>query len=84
MILRCEIGKALVGGEVEAADILELWNAKMMKYLQRDTPSDCKDGCLQDVNWNSGLFGNFPTYTLGAMMAAQIFAAARRAIGCDG
>jgi len=80
VVLRYEIEKALIGGEVEVADIPELWNTKMMQYLQRDTTGDYKDGCLQDVHWNAGLFGYFPTYTLGAMMAAQIFAAARRAM----
>lgn len=80
VILRYEIEKKLIEGDVQVADIPELWNSKMMEYLQRDTSGDYKDGCLQDVHWNAGLFGYFPTYTLGAMMAAQLFAAARRAM----
>ena len=80
VMLRYEIEKALLEGDVQVADIPELWNNKMMAYLQRDTRGDYKNGCLQDVHWNAGLFGYFPTYTLGAMMAAQIFAAARRAM----
>ena len=80
VILRYEIEKSLIEGNVQVADISELWNSKMAEYLQRDTRGDYKNGCLQDVHWNAGLFGYFPTYTLGAMMAAQIFAAARRAM----
>ena len=62
VILRYEIEKKLIEGDVQVADIPELWNSKMMEYLQRDTSGDYKDGCLQDVHWNAGLFGYFPTY----------------------
>ncbi|MBL6690551.1 MAG: carboxypeptidase M32 [Pseudomonadales bacterium] len=78
VILRYEIEKALIEGEVEVTHIPDLWDEKMMTYLKRDTRGDYKDGCLQDVHWHAGLFGYFPTYTLGAMMAAQQFAAAKR------
>ena len=78
VILRYEIEKSLIEGEVEVADIPELWDRKMMTCLKRDTRGDYRDGCLQDVHWHAGLFGYFPTYTLGAMMAAQQFAAAKR------
>lgn len=80
VILRYEIEKALIDGHAEVSDIPELWNLKMMEYLGRDTRGDYQNGCLQDVHWNAGLIGYFPTYTLGAMMAAQLFAAARRAM----
>ena len=78
VVLRYEIEKSLIEGEVEVADIPELWDSKMMTYLQRDTRGDFRDGCLQDVHWNAALFGYFPTYTLGAMMAAQMFTAVKR------
>ncbi len=78
VILRYEIEKAIIEGDIEVSDIPELWDEKMMGYLKRDTRGDYKDGCLQDVHWHAGLFGYFPTYTLGAMMAAQQFAAARK------
>ncbi len=78
VILRYEIEKSLIEGEIEVADIPELWDSKMMTYLQRDTQGDFRDGCLQDVHWNAALFGYFPTYTLGAMMAAQMFTAVKR------
>ncbi len=80
IILRFEIERALVGGEIEAEDIPALWDEKMMKYLGLDTRGNYKDGCLQDVHWPEGLFGYFPSYTLGAMCAAQYFAAIRKAM----
>ena len=51
----------------------------MKAYLGLDTRGNYKDGCMQDVHWGEGLFGYFPTYTLGAMYAAQWFASLRRA-----
>jgi len=78
VILRYEIEKALIEGDIEVTHIPDLWDEKMMTYLKRDTRGDYRDGCLQDVHWHAGLFGYFPTYTLGAMMAAQQFAAAKR------
>jgi carboxypeptidase Taq len=49
----------------------------MKQYLGISTAGDYMDGCLQDVHWMEGLFGYFPTYSLGAMTAAQLFAAAK-------
>ncbi len=51
----------------------------MQQLLGISTAGNDKDGCMQDVHWPAGLFGYFPTYTLGALTAAQLFAAARRA-----
>ena len=50
-----------------------------MAELVGVTPDDDRDGCMQDIHWMDGTFGYFPTYTLGAMMAAQLFDAARHA-----
>jgi carboxypeptidase Taq len=50
----------------------------MMAYLAIDTRQDLQNGCLQDIHWPSGMFGYFPSYTLGAMYAAQYFASIRR------
>ena len=50
----------------------------MRELLQINTGSDCRDGCMQDVHWAAGAFGYFPTYTLGAMTAAQLFHAAQK------
>jgi len=80
VILRYEIERALVEGEIEAEDIPALWDQKMMELLGIDTRGNYRDGPLQDVHWTEGGFGYFPCYSLGAMFAAQWFAAMRRAI----
>ncbi|MCV2349427.1 carboxypeptidase M32 [Paucibacter sp. Y2R2-4] len=79
VILRYEIERALIEGQIECEDIPALWDAKMMELLGVDTRGNFKDGCMQDVHWSGGLFGYFPCYTLGAMYAAQWFATMRRA-----
>lgn len=79
VILRYEIERALIEGEIEADDIPALWDQKMRALLGLDTRGNYQDGCLQDVHWPEGAFGYFPSYTLGAMYAAQWFAAMRRA-----
>jgi carboxypeptidase Taq len=76
IVLRFELERALVSGELAVADIPEAWNERMTRYLGLSTNGNLKDGCMQDVHWFAGLFGYFPTYTLGALMAAQWFAAA--------
>jgi len=80
VILRYEIERALIEGEIEAEDVPALWDAKMMELLGVDTRGNFKDGAMQDVHWPEGLFGYFPCYSLGAMYAAQWFAAMRRAM----
>ena len=78
VILRYEIERALVEGAIEPDDIPALWDEKMQALLGLDSRGNYKDGCLQDVHWTEGAFGYFPSYTLGAMYAAQWFAAIRR------
>ncbi|MEW6706829.1 MAG: carboxypeptidase M32 [Pseudomonadota bacterium] len=78
VILRFEIERALIEGDIEAEEIPALWDEKMQALLGVDTRGNYKDGCLQDVHWPESLFGYFPCYTLGAMYAAQWFAAMRR------
>jgi carboxypeptidase Taq len=80
IILRYEIERALVEGEIEAADIPSLWDEKTQSLLGLDTRGNFADGCMQDAHWTEGAFGYFPSYTLGAMYAAQWFAAMRRAV----
>ncbi len=77
IILRFEIERALVDGAIEAADIPTLWDEKMQAYLGVDTRGNYRNGCLQDIHWPGGSFGYFPSYTLGAMYAAQYFARIR-------
>jgi carboxypeptidase Taq len=73
IILRFEIERALMNGDIQADDIPALWDEKMMQYLGVDTQGNYRDGCLQDIHWTDGSFGYFPSYTLGAMYAAQYF-----------
>lgn len=79
VILRYEIERPLIEGEIECEDIPALWDARMQELLGIDTRGDYRNGCMQDVHWGAGLFGYFPCYTLGAMYAAQWFATMRRA-----
>ena len=79
VILRYRLEKALIAGEMEAEDLPEAWNAAMAELLGI-TPPDDGVGCLQDIHWYDGAWGYFPTYTLGAMAAAQLFAAAKAAV----
>lgn len=74
VILRYEIEQALISGKVSVKELPELWNAKMQEYLGLSTEGNYKDGVMQDVHWPSGSLGYFPTYTFGAMVAAQVFA----------
>ncbi len=80
VILRYEIERALIAGEIEVEDIPTLWQEKMQHWLGINTAGNYRDGCMQDIHWTDGAFGYFPTYTLGAMYAAQLFLALKRAI----
>ncbi|WP_027853192.1 carboxypeptidase M32 [Marinobacterium litorale] len=80
IVLRYEIESQLINGEMEAEDIPAAWAEKVQAYLGLDTTDNYADGCLQDIHWPSGAFGYFPSYTLGALNAAQFFAAMRRDI----
>jgi carboxypeptidase Taq len=61
------------------ADLPGAWNDGFRALLGIAPPDDAR-GCLQDIHWYDGAFGYFPSYTLGAMAAAQLMAAARRAL----
>jgi carboxypeptidase Taq len=78
IMLRYRLEKALVAGDLEVADLPGAWAEAMRDGLGL-TPPDDRLGCLQDIHWSVGLFGYFPTYTLGAITAAQMFDAARSA-----
>ena len=80
VILRFEIERPLIEGQIEPEDVPALWDAKMKELLDIDTRGNFKDGPMQDVHWPESLFGYFPCYSLGAMYAAQWFAAMRRAL----
>jgi carboxypeptidase Taq len=80
VILRYRIERALIEGAARAEDIPALWDEAMRAMLGVATQGNFKDGCLQDMHWSEGVFGYFPCYTLGAMYAAQWFAAIRRGV----
>lgn len=75
VILRYELEQDFMSGRLEVADLPEAWDAKMRDYLGLSTIDNPADGPMQDVHWPSAAFGYFPSYTLGAMMAAQQWAA---------
>ena len=79
MIWRYGLEKAMIEGALEVKDLPEAWNAGMKELLGIAPESD-KDGCMQDIHWPGGDFGYFPTYTLGAIIAAQFFTAAKKAL----
>ena len=78
VILRYRLERAMIAGELAVADLPGAWNDGMEKLLGVRPPDD-RRGCLQDIHWYDGAWGYFPTYTLGAMLAAQLFDAAKRA-----
>lgn len=80
VVLRYEIERTLIEGDIEVEDIPALWDEKMQAWLGLSTAGNYRDGCMQDIHWTDGSFGYFPSYTLGAMYAAQLFAAANRAL----
>lgn len=79
VMIRYELEKLLIEGELAAKDIPAYWNEQYQKYLGLQVPDD-KHGCLQDVHWSHGSFGYFPTYSLGSLYAAQFFATAQKQV----
>ena len=76
VILRFRLERAIIAGDLALADLPGAWNEGLRDLLGIVPPNDAL-GCLQDIHWYDGGFGYFPTYTLGAMTAAQLFAAAK-------
>jgi carboxypeptidase Taq len=70
VMLRFEIERALIRGDLKPADLPGVWNAKIKEFFGLEVPNDAQ-GCLQDVHWSFGLIGYFPTYCLGNLYAAQ-------------
>ena len=78
VMLRYRLERAMLAGDLALADLPGAWNEGLRGLLGIVPPDDAV-GCLQDIHWPDGGWGYFPTYTLGALAAAQLFAAARRA-----
>ena len=81
IMVRYELEKQLLSGELAVRDLPEAWNAGMEARLGI-RPANALEGCLQDIHWAVGSFGYFPSYALGAVMAAQLYESMRtRAAG---
>ncbi|HEY5209110.1 MAG TPA: carboxypeptidase M32 [Stellaceae bacterium] len=78
VMLRYRLERALIAGDLDLVDLPREWNRGMRELIGVVPPDDAR-GCLQDIHWYDGAFGYFPTYTLGAMSAAQLFQAAKAA-----
>ncbi|MFB6133642.1 MAG: carboxypeptidase M32 [Halanaeroarchaeum sp.] len=76
IVVRFEIERALVAGDLDVAEVPQVWNDKMEEYLGVRPETD-REGALQDIHWSHGNFGYFPTYSLGSVLSAQLFAAAK-------
>ena len=74
VMLRFELERALISGELAVPDLPAAWNERFRESLGLEVPDDAR-GCLQDVHWALGLVGYFPTYTLGNLYAAQLWEA---------
>jgi carboxypeptidase Taq len=80
ILLRFELDQALVAGDLRPTDVPGAWDEASRRYLGV-VPRTAAEGCLQDGHWGSGLFGYFPTYTLGNLTAAQLYARAAEEVG---
>ena len=79
VMMRFDLERAVVQGTLQVADLSDAWDERFEKDFGIRPPS-AAEGVLQDIHWSAGLVGYFPTYTLGNMFAAQLMAAAERAL----
>lgn len=75
ILLRFELEKELFAGEIAVEDVPGEWNRRFEEYFGIPVKKD-SDGCLQDIHWSMGIFGYFPTYSLGNLNAAHLMRAA--------
>lgn len=80
IMLRFELERGMINGDIETSDLPGLWNEKMKSYLDIQPPNH-SDGVLQDMHWAVGLYGYFPTYMLGNLYAAQLYNKMKQDIG---
>ena len=80
ILIRFELELEIFEGGLELSDLPEAWNARYRDYLGLEVPDDAH-GVLQDVHWPAGAFGYFPTYSLGNIIAGQLWEAAGRDLG---
>jgi carboxypeptidase Taq len=77
VILRYRLERAMLDGDLDPVDLPGAW-AEAMREMLGVAPDNDREGCLQDIHWYDGNWGYFPTYTLGALIAAQLFEVVRR------
>ncbi|WP_254521405.1 carboxypeptidase M32 [Natrinema caseinilyticum] len=80
IVIRFEIERDLIRGDLEVSDVPDVWNDKYEDYLGVRPETDA-EGCLQDIHWSHGDFGYFSTYSLGSVLAAQLYATAAENCG---
>ena len=83
ILLRYELERALISGDLTVHDLPSAWNDRSQS-LFGNTPASDRDGVLQDSHWSVGMFGYFPSYTIGSLYAAQLAAAYQSAHGLTG
>ncbi len=79
IIMRFNLEKKIINGDLFTNDIPEAWNTEYKKMFGKNIDKDT-NGCLQDIHWYAGLIGYFPTYTLGALASAQFAETIRKEI----
>jgi len=82
IMLRYEIEKELIEGNMKVEEIPDVWKEKMEEYLGV-IPKEDRDGALQDIHWAHGTFGYFPSYMMGNLYAAQLYSAMKRDLDFD-
>lgn len=82
IVLRYELEKKLIGGELEVKDLPDAWR-EMSRYILSYTPKDDKEGPLQDSHWAGGAFGYFPTYVIGNFYGAMFLSEMKKTVNVD-
>jgi carboxypeptidase Taq len=80
ILIRFDLEQALLSGDLQVVDLPRAWNERYERMLGLAPPNDA-EGCLQDIHWSAGLVGYFPTYTLGNLFGAQLYARAFEELG---
>ncbi|MCR5649434.1 MAG: carboxypeptidase M32 [Oscillospiraceae bacterium] len=83
VMIRYEIEKRVMAGELAVHDLPGEWNRLYKEYLGVDVPDD-RQGVLQDSHWSGGMIGYFPSYALGSAYGAQFLAKMRESVDVDG
>ncbi|MBV9583859.1 MAG: carboxypeptidase M32, partial [Alphaproteobacteria bacterium] len=78
VILRYRLERAMIAGDLLPRDLPQAWTESLRRAIGV-TPGSDREGCLQDIHWYDGAWGYFPTYTVGALIAAQLFTAVKQA-----